>query len=139
MEQAIVIVIFIAGIGLTIWSANKFRRFEAAYRFKGSFNGVLHVADVGWPQFESKYACRVGADAEALYLMRDPSRVSKGWSYGYRTTLGRDLRIPWVDIEYRTGEIYASRVMWFELKSGGMAFYLPVVIGSLLVATCKAM
>jgi hypothetical protein len=125
--EPFLVVLFLAGsIWLIAWSVLKTRRFQSAYRYDGSFDGLLHHVQLQYPQYEHKIICRAGANPAALFLLPDPEWKPRSWLRDQGDmALDHGLRIPWSQIECRRGRVMFGRCVWFEVKAEKTMFYLP--------------
>lgn len=123
-----------AGFGVVLSTARRLRRCEAMYGTDDSFAGRRYLTKIRLASVEAHVSCLTGADADALYVLRD-RRVPNNWwrRSNYSTSLHHNLRIPWSDLTYRSDRILFTRRMWFEVNSAKINFFMNFEMGQKLI------
>jgi hypothetical protein len=124
----IIVVVGIIGIFLTFWYARNWKGFQQDYRFDGEFQGPRYDCRVRFAHGEGAVQCLVGADRSALYLLAPPKAKRSWWRYR-----GKNLKIPWTDLECRAGRTVLKDCLWFEIPPKKIHFYVPKEIGDQLL------
>lgn len=134
LELSFLFVIF-AGVGVVLSTAGRLRRCEAEYSADDSFGGRRHMARIRLANIEAPIICLMGADEDALYVLKD-RRVKNTWwrRSNYSTSLHHNMRIPWSDLTYRADQILFKRRMWFAVTSKQMSFFMNFEMGQRLLA-----
>jgi hypothetical protein len=139
MTSAIVIVVFVVAAVLIFRNAANTYRFESDYHYDGQFSRQRYKCVLRFSNHETGTRCFTGADVSGLYLLIDPTVRRAWWSFGVgiEGVLQKNIRIPWSDLDFRTGRVLLRNCTWFDLPSKNIHFYVPVNIGEKLLADAE--
>lgn len=135
MTFLIVAIIVTLGFYLTMSSAFTLRQTMIGYHYDGPFRGTLYKSHYRMASAEASAPCLLGADRNALYIMRLPGPPRRGWAPSNDILdASLDLRFPWRALRYKWGRIFWRRCLWSRVESPRLDFYVPADIGARLLA-----
>lgn len=140
MTPVIVVLVFVFAGFLMAWNAARVRTLQRDYGYEGEFPGKHYQCELRSADAKSAVRCFIGASDSALYFMADPEVQSKvrWWqqyqNYDFRMLSNTGMRIPWTDLQCRTGKMFFKEVIWFENRPKRFYVYVPRAIAETVLS-----